>query len=424
VKDINRLKISSLAFINIVLIVAYQIFVFRTLGATVETDIYIAAIAIPQFILAVSSVALINIFVPIFKRAITLNIKDDAFNFGCFLFAVCLLLVIIFYFCSELLFQILLPGFDGNQLHGVQKAFYYSNIAIIFAVGVGFWTAYRFSKEQYMLVEVTGICSAITAFVCLLLTPKDLIDANFLCKLFLLRYLINFVLISDISYGSIKAINIKKSAQVFYEAKSLVLTSIVSKNEQLADKFVLSAAAPGVLSLFTLAHQLNSLSSSVVSKGFVNDSLGKLSISSMREKRVVINATRLRIIVLYMAFLSGLYWLAEPLLGFLLLGAQLSSDDINKLVDILILISGIFFGGLLGQLAVYQLLSLGLTKNLLVYTIITAPIYLVLKFYIFSIFGIIGFCICISIIYLIDALALNLIFNYNAKKTLQGNVNE
>jgi len=421
VKDLKRFKISSLALINIVLVVAYQILVFRILGATIETDIYIAAVAVPQFILAVSGAALINIFVPVFKNAVTANIKDDAFNFGCFLFSACLFLVVVFYLCSGQLLQILLPGFNAYQLDSVQNAFNYSNAAIIFAVGVGFWTAYRYSKDQYMYVELTSICSAVICLVCLLLIPKVSIDAEFLCKLFLLRHCINFFLISDVSTASIRAIDIKKSARVFYEAQSLILTSIVSKNEQLADKFVLSAAAPGLLSLYTLAFQLNSLSSSVVSKGFVNDALGKLSISSLREKRLAINAARLRIIGLYLVFLLGSYWLAEPVLGFLLQSAQLSGNDIEKLVDFLLLISGIFCGGLLGQLAVYQLLSLGLKKILLVYSAVTAPIYLALKFYIFSIFDVTGFCILVSTIYLIDAFLLNQIFNFNERSLQKGN---
>jgi peptidoglycan biosynthesis protein MviN/MurJ (putative lipid II flippase) len=181
--------------------------------------------------------------------------------------------------------------------------------------------------------------------------------------------------------------------------------NVYFKTDSLVDKYLTSSGVSGDLTLLTLAQQLYSMVSNVLSKTFISTIIPSLAIKAQSNKLAMHIAFRKRLWLLFS--ISTIFFLVvvvagKPLLGMMFGLKNFDAQSVDRLWLLLLLLFGFWFGGLLGVLTSGTFYAKGDTKTPTRITVILFTIYLPVKFYVFKHFGIEGLALSISIYMLLS----------------------
>ena len=108
-----NLALGWFAATNLLLGLLIQWYVVTRLGVGIATDALFAGMAVPQLGLAVVSVALMNVLVPLLAGSSEATQRDAAWSFLVAIAGGCTLLVVVLWVSAPLWISWLLPGFGS-----------------------------------------------------------------------------------------------------------------------------------------------------------------------------------------------------------------------------------------------------------------------------------------------------------------------
>ena len=400
------IKLGVLSSANIGIVFLFQWYVLIQLGPGVETDALFAGMAIPQLVLAVISGSLMHVLVPLLAGESEDRLRQDAWGF--FILIGCLfgLLAVLLYAAALWWVPLTVPGFDEAGKALTVELVRIQLIGMVFAAVNGAqWAAYH-ARQQFLWAELTPILSSSIALLLLVwaLPRFGVIAAAWIGTL---RMGVQTLLLAP-GMGIPVRPDLKSAAiqQTWQRIKPLLLGTAYYKTDPLVDRFLLSTANSGSLSLYYLAQQIYGAASQVLNKAIAVPLVPVLSmLHKAGDKTGFRRAYYRKLLQVCAICLAGMLILGLfglELLTFLMGRGNASASNVAEFWWIMLWLGGMFIGGAMGQISSSSFYALGDTATPTRIGIYSYTIYIPAKIVLFYCFGIMGLALVTSAFFMVN----------------------
>jgi peptidoglycan biosynthesis protein MviN/MurJ (putative lipid II flippase) len=192
--------------------------------------------------------------------------------------------------------------------------------------------------------------------------------------------------------------------EAWQRIKPLLLGTVYYKTDPLVDRFLLSSAGSGSLSLYYLAQQIYGAVSQVLNKAIAAPLVPVLSMlhkaGDRNGFRRAYHRKLLAVAIISIAGLLALVLIGQGILALLVGHGNISASNITQLWWIMIWLGGMFVGGVMGQIASSSFYACGDTITPTRMSMLTYTAYIPSKLVAFYFWGVGGLAIATSVYYI------------------------
>lgn len=400
----QTVQLGTLSAANIGIAFLFQWYVLTQLGPGMETDALFAGMTLPQLVLAVISGSLMHVLVPLLAGENEDRLRHDAWGFLVLVGGLFGLLATILYVTAPWWIPLTVPGFGGAGKVLTIELTRIQLIGMVFAAINGVqWAAYH-ARQQFVWAEFTPILASAAALLLLIwaLPRYGVIAAAWISTL---RMALQTLLLAP-GMGKPLWPDLRSPAisAAWQRIKPLLLGTAYYKTDPLVDRFLLSTAGSGSLSLYYLAQQIYGAVSQVINKAIAAPLVPLLSKLHKAGDRDGFRRTYQRKLLQVGAIsLAGLLFLGlfgQAMLDLLVGHRNISADNVEELWWIMIWLGGMFVGGVAGQICSSSFYACGDTITPTRMSMLTYTAYIPSKVAAFYFLGVIGLAIATSIYYI------------------------
>jgi putative peptidoglycan lipid II flippase len=400
------IKLSALAVGNVGITFLLQWYVINQLGTGMETDALFAGMTVPQLVLTIISGSLMHVLVPILACENENKLKHDAWEFVFLATGFFGLIAIALYLSSAWWVPLIVPGFSDEgkalttQLTRIQLA------GMVFSAINGIQWANYHARQQYFWADIAPLISGCFSFLLLIyfLPRFGIIAAAWIN---VVRMAFQTLLLTK-NMG--KPVWPNKNNPTIYIAwlriKPLLLGATYYKTDMLVDRFLLSTASNGSLSLYYLAQQIYGAIQQICNKIIAVPLVPLMSniykTGSKEEFRRLYNKKLLHASIISSIFFLMLLGIGKFLLPIMSDYGKLSLENLNLLCLVIILMAGQLFIGNIGMIMTSVFYSIGDTKSPTSVGVIAYTFGVIIKVALFYKFGLLGLSFGVSIYFLIS----------------------
>ncbi|MGZ8186000.1 MAG: lipid II flippase MurJ [Methylobacter sp.] len=402
----QTVQLGTLSAANIGIAFLFQWYVLTQLGPGLESDALFAGMTIPQLVLAIISGSLMHVLVPILAGESVDRLRQDAWELLVLVGGLFGLLAIILYATAPWWVPISVPGFDEAGLALTVDLTRIQLIGMVFSATNGVqWAAYH-ARQQFMWAEFTPILASFFALLLLIwaLPRFGVVSAAWISTL---RMALQTLLLAP-GMGrpvrpDLKSVTIQKAWQ---RIKPLLLGTTYYKTDPLVDRFLLSTASSGSLSLYYLAQQIYGAVSQVINKAIAAPVVPVLSkLHKAGDKNGFRQAYYRKLWQVGSIGVAGLLVLGlfgQTVLDLLVGHGNLSAGNVKELWWIMIWLGGVFVGGVVGQISSSSFYAIGDTSTPTRLGIYSYTVYIPVKLALFYYFGILGLAVTTSTFFILN----------------------
>jgi putative peptidoglycan lipid II flippase len=404
----QAVQLGTLSAAGIGVAFLFHWYVLIQLGPGMETDALFAGTTLPQLVLAVISGSLMHVLVPLLAGEDEERLRHDAWGFLVLVGGLFGLLATGLYLAAPWWVPLTVPGFDEAGKALTVELTRIQLIGMVFTAVNGVqWAAYH-ARQQFLWAEFSPILASVFSLLLLIwaLPRFGVISAAWIITM---RMGLQTLLLAP-GMGPLIRPNLKNAAiqQAWQRLKPLLWGTAYYKTDPLIDRFLLSTASSGTLSLYYLAQQIYAAVSQVLNKAIAAPLVPHLSklhkAGNIEEFR---RAYREKLLLVGLFCIVGL--LVVGLLGqiilTLLVGYEnFSASSVTELWWIMIWLGGVFVGGAMGAVSSSSFYASGDTTTPTRIGIYTYTIYIPAKFVFFYYFGILGLALTTSAFFLVNLL--------------------
>jgi peptidoglycan biosynthesis protein MviN/MurJ (putative lipid II flippase) len=355
---------------------------------------------------AIAASLLTPVLIPIFAGERDEKLVSDAWTVLLVVTAISGLISIVLFISISAWMPLISPGFPSHdrellaRMVGIQLMG-----GILLAVNVVL-TAVHHARLSFLRAEVAPLASGVIALIVLYwaLPVYGVIAAAVITVV--KAGVETFLLLSAI--GLPRVLNFKSAAliEAWRRMRPLLLGVVYYKSDVAVDRYLLSMANSGSLSLYYLAQQIHSAASLVLTKALISPMVPVLSrfhkakeMSGFRD----VYRRRLKQIAILCLLVVLIWWfIGRPMLGGVVGHKNFDQRSVGELWSIVILLSGMFAGAVLGQLCSSVFYAVGDTRTPTAMSVITYTCYIPCKIFAFSLWGVPGLALTTSIYYLLN----------------------
>lgn len=416
------------AIANILLSFLYVWYIITTLGANAVTDAYFAAMVIPQLVLAVVSDSLTHVLVPLLSNRKGVGFSRESWSFfqgvGLLFGGAAIILSV----SAPIWVPWIFPGFDKAGVLLTVSLLRIQLIGMVFSgLTAVLWSAYH-AQQRFIWCELSPLIALFGGFAFLLWgLPRFGITAA-AWAMVLKLVLQSLLLIPVLGPYHAPAWKSKEVKEAWRRIHPLLLGTTYYKTDQLVDRFLLSMAPVGSITLLHLAAQIYSAGNTILNRAIAAPMVPMLAQKAHTGQWpafIRIFKQRLTLIV----WITGLTFLAiilfgKPVLSLLFAWRRFTASEVSLLWLILTGFAGVWIGGALGQILAPSFYAKGNTTTPTKIGIFGFSLGLLFKFSGFYLWGIIGVAIGTSLYYLLNAglLYLFLTKEMHAEEGIKANV--
>lgn len=404
----RTLSIGVFAAASIGLAFVSQWYVLTHLGAGAETDALFAGMTLPQLVLAVISGSLVHVLVPLLAGEDEAHLHHDAWAMLVLVGGSFTLLALALYATAHWWTPWLVPGFSPAaqaltvELTRIQLA------GMVFAAVNGVQLAAYHARDRFVWPEVTLALSGLIGFAAIVwILPRYGVAAVAWITSARLG-LQTLLLLPGMGKPAWPDLRTPAIALAWRRVKPLLLGTAYYKTDALVDRFLLSAAASGSLSLYYLAQQLYLATTEVMDKAIAAPLVPRLSTLHKQGDRAGFRRNYHRgLLVVSALSLAGLLLLGaagEGLLDLVFGYRNFGAGDVQALWWIMIWLAGMFVGAIAGQVAATAFYALGDTSTPTWTSAVAYTVYIPCKVAAFSLYGVMGLAVATSLYYLANLL--------------------
>lgn len=394
-----------LAFGNLVLSFAFQWFVVATLGAGSATDALVAAMILPQLVLAVFSGSLTQVLVPLFANLEGVGLRHAGWGFATVIGAFFALLAALLMATAPLWIPWTAPGFAAGQVTLTVELARIQLAGMVFIALTAVFTAVSHGRQRFLWAEGSALLAG-TASLALLawgLPRYGIVVAAW--GLLLRSGLQALLLVPQLGRPLRPDWHRLPVRESWRRLGPLLFGTVYYKTDPLVDRVLTSLALPGSMTLLNLAQQLYVAGAAVLGKALAAPMIPRQARHAARGDWTAFRAVLARTL-LASTGVALIGWLAVLVggregLALLFLG-KLSGAEIEQLWWLLILLGGMWFGGGVGTVSSGAFYAQGDTRTPTRLGILTYTLYLPLKVLAFMLFGLTGLALSISAFYLLN----------------------
>lgn len=399
-----------LAIISIALQFVYHWYTITQLGSGWQTDALYAGLVVPVFVLSVVSTSLTHVLVPILTSCASADFEDSVWFYlyivGFLFLAITLLLIV----TDSIWIPLILPGFTAESINLTTSVFEIQVYGVLGASVVAVLEAASHARLKFYNIEVARIAVALIGLVALSLTI-DGYGVYAAAVIYSLRPVLLAALLM-VHAGRFRRFRFDflKLIIVWAKLKFLIAGGLYYRLGPLLDRYLLSAAIPGSITLYYLSQQIYSAANTVLSKAISSPMVPLLAKEAKEQNWLEFRSTYLgRLALVALTSLAGILVLAvfgKPLLVFFFQHENFSEVSVSLMWGILLALSGMFFAGSLGQVLSSSFYAYGNTRLPTMIGVIGYSIGIFLKVWGFTYYGIVGLAFATSCYYFLNALAL------------------
>lgn len=400
----QAIQLGTLSAANIAIAFLFQWYVLTQLGPGIETDALFAGMTLPQLVLAVISGSLMHVLVPLLAGEDQDRLRHDAWGFLVLVGGLFGVLAVVLYVTAPWWIPLTVPGFDAAGKALTVELTRIQLIGMVFAAVNGVqWAAYH-AKQQFVWAEFTPIL--VSAFALLLLIwalPRyGVVAAAWISTL---RMGLQTLLLAP-GMGRPVWPDLKSPAisAAWQRIKPLLLGTAYYKTDPLVDRFLLSTAGSGSLSLYYLAQQIYGAVNQVINKAIVTPLVPILSqLHKARDdegfKRVY-HRKLWQVGGFCIASLLILGVFGQAALNLLVGHGNVSANNVKELWWVMVWLGGMFVGGVAGQICSNCFYAQGDTITPTRMSMLTYTAHIPCKVAAFYFWGVTGLAIATSIYYM------------------------
>jgi putative peptidoglycan lipid II flippase len=400
----QAVQLGVLAAVNIGIAFLFQWYVVTRLGAGMETDALFAGMTIPQLVLAVISGSLMHVLVPLLAGENEERLRHDAWGFLILVGGLFGLLALILYVTAPWWIPIIVPGFSDEGQALTMEVTRIQLIGMVFAAANGVqWGAYH-ARQQFVWAEFVPILSGVLSLLLLIwaLPIYGVVAAAWISTL---RMGVQTLLLAPGMGRPVwPDLNSPTITAAWRRIKPLLLGTTYYKTDPLVDRFLLSTASSGSLSLYYLGQQIYGAAAQVLNKAVAAPLVPQLSkLNKAGDRNGFRHTYHRKLLQAGMISLAGLMVLGilgQDLLGLLIGHGSISAANVNELWWIMIWLGGMSVGGIMGQISSTSFYALGDTTTPTRLSIFTFTAYIPCKVAAFYFWGVMGLAIATSIYYM------------------------
>lgn len=361
---------------------------------------------VPQLVLAVISGSLMHVLVPLLSGESENRLRRDAWGFFILVGGLFAFLAVLLYVGAPWWVPLTVPGFSDAEKTLTVMLTRIQLVGMVFTAVNGVqWAAFH-ARRQFLWAEFTPFLASALAMLLLIwaLPIYGVVAAAWISTL---RMGLQTLLLAP---GMGRPIRPDLRGPVVQQAwqriKPLLLGTAYYKTDPLVDRFLLSTARNGSLSLYYLAQQIYSAVTQVLNKAIAAPLVPVLSMYNKSGDKASFRHAYYRKIFQVCALSLGGF-LVLGLLGqkalLLLVGhGNVSAGNVKELWWIMIWLGGMFVGGIVGQIASLTFYSIGDTVTPTRMSMVSYTIYIPSKVASFYIWGIAGLAIATSVYYMLN----------------------
>ncbi len=404
----QTIQLGTISAANIGIAFLFQWYVITQLGPGQATDALFAGMTIPQLVLAVISGSLMHVLVPILTGESEDRLRHDAWALLVLVGGLFSFLAVLLYLAAPWWIPLTVPGFSEVGQAMTIELTRIQLIGMVFTAINGVQWAVYHARQQFLWAEFTPALASVFALLLLVWAlPRYGVTAA--AWISTLRMVLQTLLLAP-GMGRPVCPNIKSVAiqQAWRRIKPLLLGTAYYKTDPLVDRFLLSTAGSGNLSLYYLAQQIYGAVSQVINKAIAAPLvpvLSKLHKEGNTEgfrrayHRKLLQSGTISLVGLLILGLLG-----EVMLSLLIGHGNVSADNLKELWWILIWLGGMFVGGVTGQICSSSFYACGDTITPTRMSMLTYTAYIPSKVVAFHFSGVIGLATITSIYYIANVL--------------------
>lgn len=402
----QTVQLGTLSAVNIGIAFLFQWYALTQLGPGIETDALFAAMTLPQLVLTIISGSLMHVLVPLLAGEEEDRLQHDAWAFLFLIGGLIGLLACILYVTAQWWIPLTVPGFDEAGKALTVELSRIQMIGLVFtAINSVQWAAYH-ARQQFVFGELAPTLSGVLSFFILVwaLPQYGVIAAAWIN---VIRSGLQTILLMP-AMGSPILPDLRRPAvsTAWRRIKPILFGSAYYKTDPLVDRFLLSLASSGSLSLYYLSQQIYGAINQIINKAIsaplvplLSNSYKNNDASGFRKAcyRTVVQVCAVGFVGILSIILFG-----NDVLNLIVGHGSVNAENILQLHWILICLSGMFFGGAVGQIFSSSFYATGDTKTVVKISTITYSVYLPSKLIAYYAFGITGLAVVTSMLYIVD----------------------
>lgn len=398
---------SSVALINLATVATgflLQIIVLRMSGVTRDADAYFATAAIPQVMLSIAAHVMTGALMPLLAR---INKDARAATVRTMLVLVLgggLPVAGLFYFTAPVWTFVIFPGFADDAVHTSATLAGLAVLATPWAMATSILSAYLYAQHRFLINEGIALGTAITLAVsAAILIPAYGIVA--LGWLVVARFATQSILLALLLPAAPPRLEWPLLKPVWSRARPLLAGALYFKSDLLVDRFLLSLAPAGALSIVVFGQSIFVAAAGVLGQALANTASPTLTIAHSQQDGATFRAV-LRRNMMLIGTASGLLLIGGvalvPPVTTLLTKRALTDGGI-ELYRVLLLFGGVPIGACIGALLANAFYAIGDTRTPTVMSAITFTVFLAAKAVVFTQLSLYAFCALTSVYYLANA---------------------
>ena len=400
------IKLGILSASNILLAFGMQWYILMSIGIGEQSDAFFAGLTIPQLVTTVISNSLIHVLVPLLSGETQEKSNHDTWAFLTLIAALFFSLALTLYMTAQWWIPLTVPGFSEATQQLTIALTRIQLIGMIFSAINGVqWASYH-ARQKFLWVEFVPILTSLLGVALLVwaLPRYGIIAAAWIASLrFALQSLLLLPGLGRPVWPDLTSPAIK---QAWNKIKPLLLGTTYYKTDNLINRFLLSGANEGSLSLFYLASQIYEAIVYVFNKAMIVPLLPTLTIvykaGDFKAFKKIFYRRLLQTIVLGVLVFIGLLFFGQAVLTLLLGHGYINSDDILQLWLIMICLAGLMAGGMASMAVTQAFYAVADTLTPTKINIINYTLHIPIKIMVYSNFGIFGLAIETSLYQIIN----------------------
>jgi putative peptidoglycan lipid II flippase len=378
-------------------------------GAQAEMDAFLTSFALPLVLVTVTAGPLVSSLVPLLVEA---QSKNAAANFKEFknnlinLFAFGGLLLAVFVFSvSGLVVRVIAPGLNPEMLQLAAQLLRIEVFFIPLSIVCGVLISFFYAEEKFFRPTIAPFFGGLAAML-LLIFCHERLGIHALAWGMVLNALVQLLFMLGIIKGLSWRLNWRDAGVRKLARKMLPLSggNVYYKSDSLVDRFILSFLPVGSISYLGYGQRVIQVIIQVLSRGLVTTRFTELSEQSLNDRdgfRQNVRRLFLRVCFVVAPIAVCLAMFIRPALEMVFRNGAFSADDVRRTAAVIVALSGILVGGLLGAVLANAFYALGDTKTITRIGISVFTVGIVLKIAGVLTFSYMGVAVAASLYYLL-----------------------
>ena len=399
--------LSLLAALNVLLLIVWQWKVLTQLGPGRDMDALVAGMVLPNFATAVVGGSLVNVLLPMLSAAPVAERSRMRAELSATLLALFAGVAAVLALLAPLWVPLIAPGLMGQDRDAVVQLARIQLVGLALSGVLTVQSVARQAEGSFVRVEAAQVAASLGGLAALVWAAPRF-GATGVAVSAVLRVVLQLLLLLSTPRASGRLVLASDTLrELWRRVRPLLGASLYYKSDVVLDRLLASLAPVGALSLYHVALQIISSGQQVIQRGIVAPAIRDMSAARATHGDLALRI-RLRRSLTVVMLLSGLATVVLVATGYpLLLGVfgrgAVRPEQVRMLWVLLLLLSGVWLGGVAGLLLSSSFYVLGDTFTPARIGVIGFTLAIGLKLVAFRAFGLPGLAAAASAYYLMNA---------------------